>query len=269
LAFRFSSKATTSAKPASSPQRFAPRLLLPNLPTRQDHSSPGGHKHQKSDPHRYLPEPHGFRHQTPSRSSRRIFDNTGMPMTYRHSALTEIPIAADPAHQHLLDTYASETNKTYSVWNAFPPDALPYRPHPKSSTVQEIFSHQLLSERRFFGEFLGTPEPPPAEIIPLEAGPAAYAARLVELARPRLAYLAGQSAVWWLQRVPFFDVERERIWVFWRRVLHTAHHRTQLTVYQRLLGNPVLPTYGPTADITWDGADPTSTVDAAGRSAKP
>jgi hypothetical protein len=36
-------------------------------------------------------------------------------------------------------------------------------------------------------------------------------------------------------RVRFFDVERERIWVFWRRVLHIAHHRTQLTVYLRLL----------------------------------
>ena len=68
---------------------------------------------------------------------------------------------------------------------------------------------------------------------------------------------------WWLERVAFFDVERERIWIFWRRVLHTAHHRTQLTVYLRLLGKMVPATYGPTADLTWDGADPTHNVDAA------
>lgn len=57
----------------------------------------------------------------------------------------------------------------------------------------------------------------------------------------------------------------ERVWIFWRRVLHTAHHRTQLTVYLRLLGRPVPATYGPTADVTWTGADPTVGVDAAGR----
>ena len=32
----------------------------------------------------------------------------------------------------------------------------------------------------------------------------------------------------WLAEVPFFDVRRQRIWVFWRRVLHTAHHRAQV-----------------------------------------
>lgn len=65
--------------------------------------------------------------------------------------------------------------------------------------------------------------------------------------------------------MPFFNVERERIWVFWRRIPHTAHHRTQLTDYQRLLGSPVLPTYGPTADVTWLGADPPHTVEGASR----
>jgi DinB family len=85
------------------------------------------------------------------------------------------------------------------------------------------------------------------------------------LALPRLGFLACQSEAWWLGHVRFFDVERERIWVFWRRVLHTAHHRTQLTVCLRLLGKPVPPTYGPTADVTWAGADPTLTVEAASR----
>jgi hypothetical protein len=55
--------------------------------------------------------------------------------------------------------------------------------------------------------------------------------------------------------------------VFWRRVLHSAHHRTQLTVYLRLLDRAVPATYGPTADVTWSGADPTLSVDAADRGA--
>jgi hypothetical protein len=65
--------------------------------------------------------------------------------------------------------------------------------------------------------------------------------------------------------VPFFDVRRQRIWVFWRRVLHTAHHRAQVGVCLRILEDRVPATYGPTADVTWTGADPTTTLDAARR----
>lgn len=170
-----------------------------------------------------------------------------------------------PIFQHLLDTYVSETEKTASVWRSFAVEDLGYRPHPKSSTVGEILRHQLLSERRFFGEFLGTSEPPPPDVLPDEFNPESCAKRLTQLANRRLDFLAHRDESWWLEPAMFFDVPRQRIWIFWRRILHTAHHRTQLTVYLRLLGKPVPSTYGPTADVTWDGADPTLTVDAAGR----
>jgi uncharacterized damage-inducible protein DinB len=172
-------------------------------------------------------------------------------------AEAEIPYAANPLLQHAIDTYASEINKTASVFRQFAAADFPFRPHPRSSTTLEIFRHQLLSERRFFGEFLGGSGPDAASALPSEQTPEGYAARLEELARPRLAYLAGQDDAWWMETRPFFDVERQRIWIFWRRVLHSAHHRTQLTVYLRLLGKPVGSTYGPTADVTWKGADPT------------
>jgi hypothetical protein len=93
----------------------------------------------------------------------------------------------------------------------------------------------------------------------------AYVDRLVALARPRLAPLAEGDEAFWLAEVPFFDVRRQRIWVFWRRVLHTAHHRAQVGLDLRLLEDRVPPTYGPTADVTWTGADPTTTLDAARR----
>ena len=86
-----------------------------------------------------------------------------------------------------------------------------------------------------------------------------------ELAVPRLGYLAGREEGWWLEQVPFFDVVRERIWIFWRRLLHTAHHRAELVVYLRLAGRRVPPVYGPTADFSWQGADPTTSAEAAGR----
>jgi uncharacterized damage-inducible protein DinB len=189
------------------------------------------------------------------------------PMRYAYVAIPDakIPRAADPAFQHMLDTYVSETNKVVSVWREFRDDDLDYRPHPRSTNVGDIFKHQLLSERRFFGEFIGAHEPAPAEVLPGEMTVAHATERLVQLATARLDFLAQQRAEWWLVRVPFFEVERERIWIFWRRVLHTAHHRTQLTVYLRMLNRSVPPTYGPTADVKWDGADPTNSVSAAGR----
>ena len=190
-----------------------------------------------------------------------------MPMTYANTAIPDrdIPAAREPLFQHVLDTYASETNKVASVWSAFEDADLAYRPHPRSSSVGDILKHQLLSERRFFAEFLGAPEPAPGDVLPDPLTTRSARERLVTLARPRLGFLAAQPATWWTSRVGFFDVERERGWIVWRRVLHTAHHRTQLTVYLRMLERAVPPTYGPTADLRWDGADPTTTVDAAGR----
>ena len=188
-------------------------------------------------------------------------------MRYDYIAIpqADVPHAVDPQFQHLLDTYASETDKVISVWRCFSEQDLGFRPHEKSSSVLEILKHQLLSERRFFGEFVGTPELPAAEVLPASQSLAAFIERMEQLARPRLAFFAGQSASWWLQDVPFFGLTRQRIWVFWRRVLHTCHHRTQLTVYLRLLNKPVPSVYGPTSDQTWDGADPTTSVQAAGR----
>jgi uncharacterized damage-inducible protein DinB len=191
-------------------------------------------------------------------------------MQYDHVAIPEssVPHAADAAWQHAVDTYASETNKTASVWSAFEDRDLPWRPHAKSSSVGDILKHQLLSERRFFAEFMGCPEPAAGDVLPPHQTVAAMTRRLVALAAPRLEWIAARSRQDWLERVKFFDVERERIWIFWRRVLHSAHHRTQLTVYLRLLERAVLPTYGPTADVSWSGADPTLTVEAAERGRK-
>ena len=188
-------------------------------------------------------------------------------MQYDYIAIpqADVPRAADPLFQHLLDTYAGETDKVISVWRCFSSADFPFRPDDKSSTVFDIFKHQLLSERRFFGEFVGTPEPPPAEVLPATVSVGAYTARMAQLARPRLEFFAGKPTQWWLEEVPFFGLSRQRIWVFWRRVLHTCHHRTQLTVYLRLLNKPVPSVYGPTADQTWEGADPTNSVEAAGR----
>lgn len=179
----------------------------------------------------------------------------------------DVPRAASP-FQHLVDTYASETNKLASVWSEIRNDQLEFRSHARSSSIRQILIHQILSERRFFAEFLGFSEPQVETLLPPGSAPSApaYLDRVVALARNRLLPLAQADQDFWLAEVPFFDVRRQRIWVFWRRVLHTAHHRAQVGVCLRMLEDQVPPTYGPTADVSWTGADPTTTLDAARRS---
>jgi uncharacterized damage-inducible protein DinB len=191
-------------------------------------------------------------------------------MRYEFTAISDaqVPRSHDPVFQHILDTYASETNKVISVWSDFVEGDLSFKPHEKSSTVLDIMKHQLLSERRFFAEFLGLPEAEANAILPAELSVARLKERMLQLALPRLPFLAERDAAWWITVVPFFDAQRQRMWIFWRRVLHTAHHRTQLTVYLRLMGKAVPATYGPTADVTWQGADPTLSVEAAGRTGR-
>src|SRR5205823_10332100 len=138
----------------------------------------------------------------------------------------DIPQAVEPVFQHVVTTYVSEANKTASVWRAVPDDLLDYKPHEKVNTLRTILVHQLLSERRFFAQFVGTQEPPVEELLPPGDKPTvpAYIGKYIGLAMRRLPQLAKGTAAWWLELRPFFGgLQRERIWVFWRRVLHTCH----------------------------------------------
>src|SRR6185503_17175552 len=149
--------------------------------------------------------------------------NTELAMHYDFIAIpdADIPRAAEPVFQHLLATYASESNKTASVWRAVPDDRLDFQPHEKANTIRTIFVHQLLSERRFFAQFVGTVEPPVEDLLPAGEKPtvSAYLDKYTWLVRQRLPQLAKGTAAWWLEPRPFFGgLQRERVWVFWRRV---------------------------------------------------
>ena len=78
----------------------------------------------------------------------------------------EVPAAADLLFRHVVETYASETNKTAAMWRAIPDALLDFRPHEKCNPIRTILVHQLLSERRFFAEFVGTQEPPVDQLLP-------------------------------------------------------------------------------------------------------
>jgi uncharacterized damage-inducible protein DinB len=194
-----------------------------------------------------------------------------MTMHYDFIAIpdADVPQEFDPTFQHVLTTYAGETNKTASVWRAVPDALLDFKPHERTNSIRTILAHQLLSERRFFAQFVGAEGPPVEELLPPgdQSTVAAYIDKYLWLAKGRLPQLAQGAAAWWLESRPFLGgLQRERIWVFWRRVLHTCHHRTQVQTWLRLAGTGSCPAiYGPSGDVTWDEADPTYSLEAARR----
>jgi hypothetical protein len=62
------------------------------------------------------------------------------------------------------------------------------KPHDKTNPIRTILAHQLLSERRFFAQLVGTQEPPVEELLPPGGKPTvqAYIDKYILLARRRL-----------------------------------------------------------------------------------
>ena len=104
----------------------------------------------------------------------------------------DVPRAVDPAFQHVVQTYASEANKTVGVWRAVPDDLLDFKPHEQTNPIRTILVHQLLSERRFFAQFVGTEEPPVEDLLPAGEKPVvqAYIEKYGWLVKRRLPQLA-------------------------------------------------------------------------------
>src|SRR5262245_25310182 len=119
---------------------------------------------------------------------------------------SEIPPTVEPVFEHALTTYVSEANKTVSVWRAVPDRLLDFKPHEKTNSIRTILIHQLLSERRFFAQFIGTHEPAVDELLPAGEQPSvqAYTDKYVWLVTKRLPQLAAGTTAWWLEERQFF-----------------------------------------------------------------
>ena len=145
----------------------------------------------------------------------------------------------------LVDTYETEILKITGLWEAFPEDAMQFRPAPKSRTVLEQFEHQLKSEGGWMRDMLGIDV---GEILPSEQTKRAFIEKYGHDASKRLSILREKPDEWWEEKTKFFDVDRSRAWILVRRMNHATHHRGQLVVYLRLLESKVPSVYGPTAD---------------------
>jgi uncharacterized damage-inducible protein DinB len=150
------------------------------------------------------------------------------------------------AFDFLVDTYETERVKTLSVWSQFRDGDLALRPEPRARTPLEHMVHQCVSEEgwmtRMLGIDLGWPPLPQSETR------LGFLHHYADATGRRLEELRRRPAEWFEGETSFFDLRRSRAWVLVRRIAHSAHHRGQLTVYLRLLNQPLYSTYGPTAD---------------------
>ena len=146
----------------------------------------------------------------------------------------------------LIDTYETERVKTLTVWSQFKDDDLALRPEPRARTPIEHMVHQCVSEDTWMVQMLGIDVGWPQ--LPVPETRLGFIGHYAEATKRRLDRLRACGEEWFGEETTFFDVRRSRAWVLVRRIAHSAHHRGQLTVYLRLLNQPLYSTYGPTAD---------------------
>ena len=172
----------------------------------------------------------------------------------------------------LLTDLDREAVLTRRVLRAAPVEQFGWRPHEKSMSLGELVSH--LAETPSWVEGM---QPDVLDMAEVMADYRPFVARSTdELLTTHDRNFAKCRAV--------ADSSDEFLQAEWRMVRgdvellaqprhlairdfalhHQAHHRGQLTVYLRLLGVPVPPTYGPTADSSdWTADADAGTADAA------
>ena len=159
--------------------------------------------------------------------------------------------AIDP----ILEELTRETETTRRVFERLPDEKLSWRPHEKSKSLGELAWHIASIPPRMAAMAQGDEaDPTQTKAVPMPATAREMLEGLdrgLREAREGLAALddeaLGRRFVMRIQGTKRFAGPKL---AFLRTVMlnHLYHHRGQLSVYLRLLGIPVPPIYGPTAD---------------------
>ncbi len=149
-------------------------------------------------------------------------------------------------YDFLIETYRTERLKILSSWSQVPDARMEWRPEPRARSPHEQMVHQCVSEQAFMQNMLGIAITSP--VLPAVENRLGFMRHYAAASAERLSALEQKSEEWFEEDATFFDVRRSRAWILTRRVLHSAHHRAQLTTYIRFWGVPLYSTYGPTAD---------------------
>jgi uncharacterized damage-inducible protein DinB len=146
-------------------------------------------------------------------------------------------------------TIDNETPITKKVIGAIPEDKRDYKPAEKSRTAMEIAWHLVSSEIWFLdglasGEF-GPEAERPAGVTTVAGILAWYEERLA----PAIAKVKALPAEKLAAKIPFFGVMNESLVAYLNMmIVHSVHHRGQLSAYLRPMGAKVPDIYGGSAD---------------------
>jgi uncharacterized damage-inducible protein DinB len=161
--------------------------------------------------------------------------------------------------KELIAEYDREAAKTRKMLEAIPADVdFTYKPHAKSMTLGQLTGHISDTATEWAISTLTTDKlefPADHKFEPyIPASKEALLERFDQDSAKAKAALAQFAPEKWSENWKFvaggqtwIDETKYEVWRNW--VLnHLVHHRAQLGVYLRLLGNPIPGTYGPSAD---------------------
>lgn len=161
--------------------------------------------------------------------------------------------------KELIAEYERETAKTRKMLEAIPADVdFNYKPHSKSMSLGRLAGHLAETTGEWAVSSLSKEKlefPPEHKFEPyLPASKAALLEKFDKQVSEAKAVLAGLPAEKWDSNWKFvaggqawIDDTKYRVFRDW--VLdHQIHHRAQLGVYLRLLGQTIPGAYGPSAD---------------------
>lgn len=148
----------------------------------------------------------------------------------------------------ILETIKNEHETTKKVIRAVPDDKKSYKPETKSKTAHELAWHLASSELWFLdgvikGKFEMTGEEPPlpptisAILEAYESGHRNLISQVADLSGEKLAAVS-----------EFFGMKFPNVVYLNFLVLHSSHHRGQLSTYLRPMGSKVPSIYGGSAD---------------------
>jgi uncharacterized damage-inducible protein DinB len=146
-----------------------------------------------------------------------------------------------------------EARSTRRMLERVPPESLGWRPHEKSSTLGKVAGHiadipglfmvPLLQDECDYNTYRSTTGTVPEILGTFDVN--------IARAKETLGALTAEQllAPWRYRRGERIIFELPRFVVIRSTTLnHLIHHRGQLSVYLRMLGVPLPPIYGPTAD---------------------
>jgi uncharacterized damage-inducible protein DinB len=156
----------------------------------------------------------------------------------------------------LLPEFDQEMAATRRVLERLPEPSFGWRPHDRSYDLGGLATHLAqiphwgTSILRREAHDLAAPGPPPTPLTSVAAVLDQFDRHVREVRGALVEAPEGHLlAPWALTRGRQLVLSAPRIGAIRAFVLHHAiHHRGQLTVYLRMLGVPLPPLYGPTAD---------------------